>query len=181
MSRIYIIKCNEYIKVGISNDPKRRLKDLQTSNPYKLKLLSVYQPKQPVIAERVIHALLDKYHERGEWFNCSFDIADKVITEFCELTSDQVKQMKVDTIDKADIKKQYKAFRRENSYTLKKETKTAEIEITDKVLESIMTRGCGMPKSKAGLLGLKFPLKRGWRKKVIGLMITSERYSLLTT
>ena len=48
------------------------------------------------------------------------------------------------------------------------------LRITDKLLSTILTKGCGLPRRKALLLGLKYPPKRGWKKKVIGREISKE-------
>jgi hypothetical protein len=39
MKKIYIMQCGNYIKIGVSDNPERRIKDLQTGNPFEIKLL----------------------------------------------------------------------------------------------------------------------------------------------
>ena len=69
---IYFITDNEYVKIGCSYDPVKRMKALQTSNPRKLILL-----KTTMVAcylhlakasESKLHAFYKKYKVRGEWF-----------------------------------------------------------------------------------------------------------------
>lgn len=58
------------IKVGRSSDPPRRLRQLQTGAPHKLKLLLV-APGQGG-REREVHRALSRYRNRGqkgEWFS----------------------------------------------------------------------------------------------------------------
>lgn len=53
-------------KVGVSNNPERRLRLLQTGNPRKLDLISVFD-NEPGL-ERLIHIVLDHRNLNGEWF-----------------------------------------------------------------------------------------------------------------
>ena len=56
------------IKVGRSKDPVKRLKQLQTGNPNKLKLIASFENSG--WKEKIIHERLEKWSEQGEWFNC---------------------------------------------------------------------------------------------------------------
>lgn len=67
---IYIVKCNEYYKIGIADKPTDRFYQLQNGNPYKLELIATYE-----IARKHIKRLEDRFHRafqkwniRGEWF-----------------------------------------------------------------------------------------------------------------
>ena len=57
------------IKIGISNNPKRRLRQLQTGSPYKLKLLTIVTGRGDL--ERSLHTSLKPYKKacKGEWFD----------------------------------------------------------------------------------------------------------------
>lgn len=58
---------DEFIKVGwVKNDPRRRLSELQTGCPYKLKLIAC-APGSPA-DERWAHSQLSRFRARGEWF-----------------------------------------------------------------------------------------------------------------
>ncbi len=67
---IYLISDSEYVKVGISKFPRRRLKQLQTSNARTLELLKSIPVDNPESVEATIHGLLRERgaHIRGEWF-----------------------------------------------------------------------------------------------------------------
>lgn len=75
---IYIISDGELVKIGYSQNPTKRLKQLQTGHPKTLKLIKTfdYQP-QGIMTERLmekrIHHLLRRFKVRhkGEWFNCN--------------------------------------------------------------------------------------------------------------
>lgn len=68
---IYVISTIGYCKIGMSANPKRRLKDAQTYNPHKLNLdLIVHAGSRgrAIILEEHFHDKYKKYHVRGEWF-----------------------------------------------------------------------------------------------------------------
>jgi len=71
MPHLYIIQSDKTgdIKIGRSKHPQKRLKQLQTGSPQKLKLLVVVENKGNI--EKNIHRRLDRYRSRrnGEWFD----------------------------------------------------------------------------------------------------------------
>lgn len=79
MARVYVITdgCG-CIKVGISDNPMSRLLTMQTGNPHDLTLMfrSVeYAFRDALDLERIVHAQLDEYAARGEWFRCDATLA----------------------------------------------------------------------------------------------------------
>ena len=75
MSHLYIIQSDKTgaIKIGRSKNPSKRLKQLQTGCPDKLKLLVIFENKGHL--EKNLHRRLKSYksRRRGEWFD--FDCA----------------------------------------------------------------------------------------------------------
>ena len=75
---LYIIQSDftGMIKIGRSKDPQRRLKQLQTGNPNKLKLIASF--KGQGWKEKILHENLEKFRKEGEWFdyNCVGSIPD---------------------------------------------------------------------------------------------------------
>ena len=65
---IYIIQCNEFVKIGIAKDPEARLNLLQIGNPYPLKLLKTFVSFDTKADERLMHDTFSGYYERGEWY-----------------------------------------------------------------------------------------------------------------
>src|SRR5690348_7786681 len=64
---VYFIQTEDGpIKIGIANDPLKRLAELQTSHHAPLKLLGV--SPGTLIVERKIHKQLDAHRLQGEWF-----------------------------------------------------------------------------------------------------------------
>jgi hypothetical protein len=57
------------VKIGISNNPKRRLKELQCSSARKLYILWEGIVARPRVVEVTAHKLLESFRLEGEWFN----------------------------------------------------------------------------------------------------------------
>ena len=70
-SYIYIISDREQLKVGVSVNPEKRLKQLQTGNPKDLNLEKTYKlPRDKVFKlEKEAHTKIHKlYSKNREWF-----------------------------------------------------------------------------------------------------------------
>ena len=70
---IYFIQAgkNGPIKIGQSDDPKERLNQLQTANPYELKILWLFDYDGGDWDEQAIHKEFRHELIRGEWFRPS--------------------------------------------------------------------------------------------------------------
>lgn len=76
VSYIYVIGADSPpYKVGISQDPQRRLKNLQTGHPQKLYIHSIKETEvsKTKLLESVIHHYLKLHRTHGEWFDMSLD------------------------------------------------------------------------------------------------------------
>jgi hypothetical protein len=60
------------VKVGWTGDLDRRVHQLQTASPHKLRLLGVHLGDKDV--ERVYHKDLQPYRQRGEWFFLTHEV-----------------------------------------------------------------------------------------------------------
>lgn len=67
-SRVYMIgsKIGTFVKIGVSGNPARRLRDLQTASPLELELLATVPGGQEL--EQVLHIWFAELRVRGEWF-----------------------------------------------------------------------------------------------------------------
>jgi hypothetical protein len=66
---IYVIKCNEYYKIGSSRDGvEKRLNGMQTGNPYELLIVAKYCVTDYLQAEALLHKYFKDKRVRGEWF-----------------------------------------------------------------------------------------------------------------
>lgn len=72
---IYIVKCQDYFKIGYTEDFIARLVNLQCGNPYKLTVL--YHQKHPFakFTEKTIHSTMhgSERRVRGEWYHLGKD------------------------------------------------------------------------------------------------------------
>lgn len=72
MSRcVYLMKSDKYYKIGVSQNPERRAKDLN-NRPYKTILIVKTKPfndSTASIIEKELHSYLKGYRVGGEWFN----------------------------------------------------------------------------------------------------------------
>lgn len=57
------------VKIGVAGNPRRRLFDLQTSCPFKLKLKKSRRCEDAVSVEKWLHNHFRKYCMGGEWFD----------------------------------------------------------------------------------------------------------------
>lgn len=65
---LYFIGCNDHaIKIGFTDDVNRRLKQLQTGNPYELKLLHIIDAINPQL-EKFVHEFFESEHIKNEWY-----------------------------------------------------------------------------------------------------------------
>lgn len=74
---VYFLKArgeDVLIKIGRSRDPERRVSELQTGSPFKLKLLGRVRCKNDFHAkqvEKAVHRIFHHCRRRGEWFKLS--------------------------------------------------------------------------------------------------------------
>ena len=67
---LYLIEntTNSQIKIGISKNPKRRLKNLQTGNGDRLKLIAQFDVPNDRHFEKRLHRAFWQFRKHGEWF-----------------------------------------------------------------------------------------------------------------
>lgn len=68
-NQIYFIGNDEYVKIGIANNPKKRLEALQTANHTHLRIIYTMPGNETL--ERLLHMIFRDYKIRGEWFTYS--------------------------------------------------------------------------------------------------------------
>lgn len=73
---IYLIKCGEFYKIGVTQKLEKRLNGLKTANPHPLELLKTwkYDPWSLVRKiEKMLHRHYKPYHHHLEWFKLPED------------------------------------------------------------------------------------------------------------
>lgn len=70
-----------WCKVGMAVDAEDRLKQYQTSSPYRdYELIKAYNTDDRRTAEKTAHELLSQTHERkGEWFYIQHPVATEIL------------------------------------------------------------------------------------------------------
>jgi len=80
MNYIYVIgpeNENGFMKIGFSQDPKKRLSSLQTGNIENLKIYHIEEvaDERVRLVEKAIHREISHHREKGEWFRLSSEDA----------------------------------------------------------------------------------------------------------
>lgn len=86
---LYVMRCEHFIKVGISSDVARRLAGLQGANPFPVKLGTKFRfadRQYAALAERACHSLFASTQVFGEWFNVEYDVAVPLVREVVAAT-----------------------------------------------------------------------------------------------
>lgn len=91
MSYVYLIKSEESVyKIGFSANPLMRLKQLQTSSPDKLFMISTYKSNNARKIETALHNVFGHSRKTNEWFNLC--IEDELnFLKLCEKTDKNLK------------------------------------------------------------------------------------------
>ena len=85
MTYLYFISTTrkKVVKIGIANNPNKRLKTFQTANHEELIILRVIKVENRALAfklETALHQKFKKYHIRGEWFKLTPTVIDFIET-----------------------------------------------------------------------------------------------------
>ena len=92
--QVYILRnpaFPSWCKVGMAVDAQDRLKQYQTSSPYRdYEVVKAYSTNNRREAEAQAHSILEKHYERrGEWFVCDASLAEKYLDTILESKGDQ--------------------------------------------------------------------------------------------
>lgn len=64
----YVLSNDQYVKIGSAKNPISRLAGLQTSSPYKLRILYIEPDRKSRAVERARHREFAALRVNGEWF-----------------------------------------------------------------------------------------------------------------
>lgn len=78
MDRIYILKSDNYYKIGVAADVDRRVKGLQTGNPHTIECIFSRLVPEAYTVEKHIHKELEVYKVKGEWFKFDDRVLDYI-------------------------------------------------------------------------------------------------------
>lgn len=92
INEVYLIYSDilDLYKIGVSKNSKKRIKNLQTGSPYKLKIIYSFKSKFSYKIEKMLHKKfigckqnIDDDKIEGEWFNLEINDVKNFIKE-CE-------------------------------------------------------------------------------------------------
>ena len=92
---IYLIQSSENgkYKIGLSVNPKKRIKQLQTGSGEELKLINIFKSEFPHLVEKGLHKHFNHLNAIGEWYNLSIKEELNFINE-CERFEKSIKILK---------------------------------------------------------------------------------------
>jgi hypothetical protein len=73
-SNVYVVTCVNYMKIGVAEEPLRRLASMQSSCPYQLVLVATTKGNK--FTEAKAHRALKAIHHMGEWFKRDGHVLD---------------------------------------------------------------------------------------------------------
>jgi hypothetical protein len=73
---IYFVRCRDRVKIGFTQNVRRRMGQLRSDIPYEAELIGVMLGSLSV--ERDTHARFARSRASGEWFHCTREILDFV-------------------------------------------------------------------------------------------------------
>lgn len=65
---VYLLKCQDYHKIGIATDVQKRISGMQTGSPYPIMLVASVEVDNPLALEKELHSMYSHRHHRREWF-----------------------------------------------------------------------------------------------------------------
>lgn len=72
---LYFIKSYKFVKIGITSDPQKRIKSIQTGCPTHCYYLAIFDcGRQAKDYEYKLHKIFEHRHSHGEWFLCGEEI-----------------------------------------------------------------------------------------------------------
>jgi Meiotically up-regulated gene 113 len=86
-SFVYFIRCNEFVKIGTSFDPWRRMTDMVSGNPYEMQLVLVIHGTST--EERDLHRKFKSCHHQLEWFRYDGELKDWIEDRLPQATGEK--------------------------------------------------------------------------------------------
>lgn len=78
---LYIVKCGDAVKIGVSTLPEQRVSLIRTDNHQEVTLVAILALENAYLVEKELHSILkgDGYHLRGEWFSLPAPVDEEVL------------------------------------------------------------------------------------------------------
>jgi hypothetical protein len=82
---VYLISDGHYTKIGISDNPIERLKDLSNANPKRLRLIASASVKHARVVERDLHQRYAAFRREREWFELTQSQQEEIAIQLLRL------------------------------------------------------------------------------------------------
>lgn len=109
MGYVYLIKCYEFYKIGIAENVRVRLCQLQIGNPISLSVVTYYAFPAASVVEDALHKKFAEKRTVGEWFALTDDeiqLFHKMSMEWGGVVGEQIKPVQRVAPDQARSKPQ---------------------------------------------------------------------------
>jgi predicted GIY-YIG superfamily endonuclease len=75
LKQVYLLKSDYtgYYKIGVSKNPAKRIKQLQTGSSEDIRLIYSYSSEIPYKLEMALHNFYSMYNVNREWYNLSLE------------------------------------------------------------------------------------------------------------
>jgi len=95
MKKVYLIRSNDgKYKIGISINPNKRIDQLNTGNPEKLRMIESYESSNASLIEAGLHNKYMHARQNGEWFDLS--ISEEVdFIKNCKIIDESIKNLRL--------------------------------------------------------------------------------------
>ena len=106
MKSVYLLleDSNNYYKIGISKNPTKRVKQLQTGSAGLITIYNIFESKYANKIERTLHRKYNLANIKGEWFELTIKEAQNFIND-CRYLEDNFKLIdKTNNIDYVKFK-----------------------------------------------------------------------------
>lgn len=70
---IYLMVCEQFVKIGISTHTKNRIREMSTSNPFPIKFIA--RCEGSLECEQSLHRRFKEHRSTGEWFHIRGEVA----------------------------------------------------------------------------------------------------------
>lgn len=89
---LYVISCEEYVKIGVASIPNIRLREMQVGNPFPLMIERTWSlsGRDALTIEKEMKSKLRGIHQRGEWYKCDHHTASEKIEEYMRKNSIEI-------------------------------------------------------------------------------------------
>lgn len=78
---IYLLKSADKYKIGLSKQPYKRVKQLQTGNANKIQLIHKFETEHSYQLEKTFHNIYQINRKMGEWFVLPYTIEKTFLDE----------------------------------------------------------------------------------------------------